>query len=77
MTMPSIMKMRIMPPLVAPRLFSMAMSLPFSITTIMSVLMMFRAATIMMRARMMNIATFSSFRAENRFLFMSIHVLVQ
>ena len=75
MTSPSIMKTRIMPPDVVPMDLSIAISFPFSMTTIMSVLMMLRLATITINTSIMNIATFSSLRAEKRFLFMSIHVL--
>src|SRR4030042_1034233 len=44
--------------------FSMAISLFFSITTIMSVEMIFKAATNTISTRMINIAIFSSFRAD-------------
>ncbi len=62
---------------VAPIDIRIAMSLVFSITTMMRVLMMLKAATITMRTRMMNITTFSSFRAENRFRLLCIQSFAQ
>src|SRR5690554_6501864 len=77
MTMPSVMKTRSIWPVVAPMDLRIAMSFRFSITIMMSVLMMLNTATRMMNSRMMNITVFSSFRAENRLMFMSFQVLAQ
>ncbi len=43
----------------------------------MSVLIMFSAATSIMRVSIMNIAAFSSLSALKRFLFISLHDLIQ
>jgi len=51
------------------------MSFVFSITTMIRVEMMLKAATITMRTRMTNITTFSSFRAEKRFRLLCIQSL--
>ena len=66
------MKIFMIPARVAPIVFRMAMSLFFSITIMMSALMMLKAATRTIRERMRNITLFSSFSAEKRFLFISI-----
>ena len=62
---------------VAPMDFKMAMSLFFSITTIIRALMMLKAATRTIRLRMINITRFSSLSAENRFLFICIQFCVK
>ena len=53
-------------PEVAPIDFRIAISLPFSITTMISALMIFRAATRMISVRQMNIPIFSSLKAAKR-----------
>ena len=59
--------MRMIERVVAPMDLRMAMSRFFSMTTMMSALMMFRAATRMIRSRAMKMPSFSSLRAANRF----------
>ena len=60
---------------VAPMDLRMAISLFFSITTIKRVEAMPKAATSTIRVRMMNITTFSVFRAKRMFLFICIQSL--
>ncbi len=62
---------------VAPMAFNMAISFVFSITIIISVLAILKAATRTISVNMINIAFFSSLRAENRFLFISIQSLAK
>jgi len=75
--MPSAMKILRICAVVAPMDLRMAMSLRFSMTIMMSVEMMLKAATRMMKSRMMNMTVFSSLSAENRLRFMSSQVLAQ
>ncbi len=74
---PSIMKIFMILRAVAPMDFSMAMSLAFSMTVMISVVMILKAATSTMRLRMINITRFSSLSAEKRFLFISIQLRAQ
>ena len=69
---PSMAKIRRIVRRVAPSVIRIAMSLVFSITTMMRVEMMLKAATMTMRTRMTNITTFSSFSAEKRFRLLCI-----
>ena len=62
---------------VAPIDFRTAISLFFSMTTIISVVIMLKVATRTMRLRMINMTLFSSLRAEKRFLFISIQFRAQ
>ena len=62
---------------VAPIDLRIAISLVFSITTMIKVPTILNAATRIMRVRMMNITIFSNFRAEKRFLFILIQSLLQ
>ena len=62
---------------VAPIERRMAISRPFSMTTITRLEMMLKAATRMIRVRMRNMVTFSSLRAEKRLRFMSIQSRAQ
>ncbi len=66
-TMPLKTKIFLILLFVAPMAFKIAMSLVFSITIMMSVLAMLKAATRTISARMINMTVFSSLSAENRF----------
>ncbi len=59
-----------------PSVRSMPMSLLFSITTIIRVLVMLKAATRTMKVRMMNIASFSCLSASKKACWSSYQVLV-
>ncbi|OPY10871.1 MAG: hypothetical protein A4E67_00415 [Syntrophaceae bacterium PtaB.Bin038] len=62
---------------VAPMDFRIAMSLVFSMTTMMSVQMMLKPATSTMRPTMMNMTRFSRRRAAKRLRFIFIQSLAQ
>ena len=62
---------------VAPMAFKMAISLVFPITIIMRLLAMLKAATRMMRVKMMNMTRLSSFSALNRLRFICIQSRAQ
>jgi len=61
----------------APMALRIATSLVFSMTTITSVLIMFRAPTSTIMVKMTNMANFSSLSAEKRLLFITFQSLVQ
>ena len=66
---PVIMKMRMIAPRLAPIVRRIAMSWPFSFTSMISPEMMFSAATSTIRVRIMNITLRSTCSAEKNVLF--------
>jgi len=68
MMRPSIINIFIIFLAVAPMDFKMAISFLFSITIMIRVLMMLKAATKTISTKMMNMTTFSSLSAEKKFL---------
>jgi len=77
MVIPSTIKIFMRLAFFAPIAFRIAISFFFSMTVMMRELIMLKLATKIIRARIINMAIFSSLRAEKRFLFISIHVLAK
>ena len=67
MIMPSKVKILLMPAEVMPIAFNMPISLVFSTTITTSVLIILKEATSMIKVRMINIVSFSSFKAAKKF----------